>query len=69
MTVSFCNTGHQAAVNWFIMSELQNVPNTRLYAESMTEWSLADRPMDNQPNRLKHYWQMTTDWVGTLFGA
>jgi thiosulfate/3-mercaptopyruvate sulfurtransferase len=69
MTVSFCNTGHQAAVNWFIMSELQNVPNTRLYAESMTEWSLADRPMDNQPSRLKHYWQMTTDWVGTLFGA
>ncbi len=69
MTVSFCNTGHQAAVNWFIMSELQNVPNTRLYAESMTEWSMADRPMDNQPSRLKHYWEMTTSWVGTLFGA
>lgn len=69
MTVSFCNTGHQAAVNWFILSELQNVPNTRLYAESMTEWSMADRPMDNQPSRLKHYWEMTTGWVGTLFGA
>lgn len=69
MTVSFCNTGHQAAVNWFILSELQNVPNTRLYAESMTEWSMADRPMDNQPSRLKHYWEMTTGWVGSLFGA
>jgi len=69
ITVSFCNTGHQAAVNWFIMSELQNVPNTRLYAESMTEWSFEDRPMDNQPGRLKHYWDMTTAWFDTLIGA
>ncbi len=69
LTVSFCNTGHQAAVNWFILSELQNVPNTRLYAESMTEWSLQARPMDNQPSALRHYWQMTTDWIDTLFGA
>jgi thiosulfate/3-mercaptopyruvate sulfurtransferase len=69
ITVSFCNTGHQAAVNWFILSELQNVPNTRLYAESMAEWSLQARPMDNQPSALRHYWQMTTDWIETLFGA
>ncbi|MCB1666183.1 MAG: sulfurtransferase [Pseudomonadales bacterium] len=69
VTVSFCNTGHQAAVNWFIMSELQGVPNTRLYAESMTEWSMADRPMDNQPNRLKHYWHMTTGWIADLIGS
>ncbi len=69
VTVSFCNTGHQAAVNWFILSELQHVPNTRLYAESMAEWSLQARPMDNQPSALRHYWQMTTDWIDTLFGA
>lgn len=69
MTVSFCNTGHQAAVNWFIMSELQGVPNTRLYAESMTEWTMENRPMDNEPNRIKHYWHMTTDWFSKLIGA
>lgn len=69
LTVSFCNTGHLAAINWFIMSELQGVPNTRLYAESMTEWSMANRPMDNQPNRIKHYWRMTTDWFSNLLGA
>ncbi|MGJ8689872.1 MAG: sulfurtransferase [Gammaproteobacteria bacterium] len=69
VTISFCNTGHLAAINWFIMSELQGIPNTKLYAESMTEWSMADRPMDNEPNRLKHYWKMTTDWVGNLLGA
>jgi len=69
ITVSFCNTGHQAAVNWFIMSELQGVPNTRLYAESMTEWTMADRPLDNEPNRIKHYWRMTTDWFSKLVGA
>lgn len=69
LTVSFCNTGHLAAINWFVLSELQGVPNTRLYAESMTEWSMASRPMDNEPNRIKHYWRMTTDWFGSLLGA
>ena len=69
VTVSFCNTGHLAAINWFILSELQGVPNTKLYAESMTEWSMASRPMDNEPSRLKHYWRMTTDWFGSLLGA
>lgn len=69
VTVSFCNTGHLAAINWFVMSELQKIPNTKLYAESMTEWGMANRPMDNEPNRLKHYWHMTTDWFGSLLGA
>lgn len=69
ITVSFCNTGHQAAVNWFVMSELQSVPNTRLYAESMTEWSMEDRPMDNEPSRIRHYWEMTTGWFNGLLGS
>ncbi len=69
LTVSFCNTGHLASINWFLMSEVMGVPNTRLYAESMTEWSMADRPMDNEPNRILYYWQMTTDWFGKLLGA
>ncbi len=69
LTVSFCNTGHQASVNWFVLSELQGVPNTRLYAESMAEWSLADRPMDNQPSPVKIYWDMTKSWFGELLGS
>lgn len=62
VTVSFCNTGHLAAINWFVMSEVAGIENTRLYAESMTEWSMADRPMDNEPSRIRHYWDMTTRW-------
>ena len=69
LTVSFCNTGHQASVNWFVLSELQGVPNTRLYAESMAEWSLADRPMDNQPSPVKIYWDMTKSWFSELLGS
>jgi thiosulfate/3-mercaptopyruvate sulfurtransferase len=65
-TVSFCNTGHWASINWFVLSELLGIPDTRLYAESMVEWSQADRPMDNQPSRLGHYWQMTVDWLSAV---
>jgi len=37
LTVSFCNTGHWASINWFARSELADVDNVRLYAESMAE--------------------------------
>lgn len=48
--VTFCNTGHLGSINWFVMSELAGVENTRLYAESVTEWAQSDRrPMDNEP--------------------
>ncbi|MEX1198609.1 MAG: rhodanese-like domain-containing protein [Pseudohongiellaceae bacterium] len=66
-TASFCNTGHWASINWFVLSELAGIPDTRLYAESMAEWSQADRPMDNQPDRLAHYWDMTVDWFNGLW--
>lgn len=65
-TASFCNTGHWASINWFALSELAGVPDTRMYAESMAEWSNADRSMDNQPNRLAHYWDMTAQWFTGL---
>jgi len=67
MTVSFCNTGHWAAINWFALSELADVPNTRLYAESMAEWTKADRPIANQPGALTYYWLSTKRWVTSLF--
>lgn len=66
-TASFCNSGHWASINWFVLSELAGVADTRLYAESMAEWSAADRPMDNQPSRIAHYWAMTVEWFSGLW--
>ena len=52
-TVSFCNTGHWAATNWFVLSEVLGERNVKLYPESMVEWSASGLPMDNVPGRLK----------------
>ncbi len=52
-TVSFCNTGHWAATNWFVLSELAGNPHVQLYPESVVEWSRSDLPMDNQPSRFQ----------------
>ena len=37
--VSFCNTGHWAATNWFAMSELAGIDGVKLYPESMVGWA------------------------------
>ncbi|MEM9640410.1 MAG: rhodanese-like domain-containing protein [Pseudomonadota bacterium] len=37
--VSFCNTGHWAATNWFAASELAGVEGVKLYPESMVGWT------------------------------
>ncbi len=67
LTVSFCNTGHWAAINWFALSELAGVENTRLYAESMAEWTAAGRPLDNAPSRLAVYATQTRNWIEGIF--
>ena len=59
--ISFCNTGHWAATNWFALSELAGIENVRLYPESMVGWSNAGHPMDNVPGPLKRVWQQITD--------
>ncbi|MBL41640.1 MAG: sulfurtransferase [Rhodospirillaceae bacterium] len=41
--VSYCNTGHWAATNWFVLSELLGKKNVKLYDGSMVEWT-------NDPN-------------------
>lgn len=51
--VSFCNTGHWAATNWFALSELAGVENVKLYPESLVGWSNAGLEMDNVPTRLQ----------------
>jgi thiosulfate/3-mercaptopyruvate sulfurtransferase len=45
--VSFCNTGHWAATNWFALSEVAGIENVKLYPESMVGWSNAFLPMVN----------------------
>ena len=55
-TVSFCNTGHWAATNWFVLSELLGHHDVKLYPESVVEWSNAGLAMDNVPGRLQQFW-------------
>jgi len=37
--ISYCNTGHTAALNWFVLSEVLGRPDVRLYDGSMTDWT------------------------------
>jgi thiosulfate/3-mercaptopyruvate sulfurtransferase len=37
--MSYCNTGHQAATSWFVLSELLQRPSVTLYDGSMSEWT------------------------------
>lgn len=52
-TVSFCNTGHWAATNWFVLSEVAGLQDVRLYPASLAEWtqSKVGLPMENTPSR------------------
>ena len=44
--VAYCNTGHWAATDWFVLSELLGRKDVRLYYGSMVEWtSDASRPL------------------------
>jgi thiosulfate/3-mercaptopyruvate sulfurtransferase len=46
--VSYCNTGHWASTDWFVMHELLGRKEARLYAGSMVEWtSNASRPIES----------------------
>jgi thiosulfate/3-mercaptopyruvate sulfurtransferase len=37
--ISYCNTGHSAAGDWFVLSEVLGRPGVKLYDGSMTEWT------------------------------
>lgn len=54
--VSFCNTGHWAATNWFALSELAGIQDVKLYAESMVGWSNAGLDMANTPSVVEVFW-------------
>ena len=45
-TISFCNTGHWAATDWFVLSELAGFEEVALYDGSMAQWSQdSNRPL------------------------
>ena len=63
--VSFCNTGHWAATNWFVLSEVLHRPDVKLYPGSMVDWSRADEPMAHVPSRFEQLWtQLKQAWQG-----
>ena len=37
--VNYCNTGQQAATNWFVLSEVLGRPDVTLYDGSMSQWT------------------------------
>jgi thiosulfate/3-mercaptopyruvate sulfurtransferase len=41
--VSYCNTGHWAATNWFVLSEILGRKDVKLYDGSMVEWTADGR--------------------------
>jgi len=44
--LTYCNTGHWAATDWFVLSELLGRKDVRLYYGSMVDWtSNASRPL------------------------
>lgn len=65
-TVSFCNTGHWAATNWFVLSEVLGQKDVKMYPESMVDWSRNGGPMDNVPSRLHQFWLQLKEATGTL---
>jgi thiosulfate/3-mercaptopyruvate sulfurtransferase len=65
-TISYCNTGHWAATNWFVLSEVANVSDVKLYAESMVEWSALNKPMENVPTSVQFAILKTKKWFNAL---
>jgi thiosulfate/3-mercaptopyruvate sulfurtransferase len=41
--ISYCNTGHTAALNWFILSQVLGRKDATLFDGSMTQWTQDER--------------------------
>lgn len=65
-TISYCNTGHWAATNWFVLSEVAGIQDVKLYAESMVEWSALNKPMENVPTSVQFAILKTKKWFNNL---
>ncbi|MDN6319210.1 MAG: sulfurtransferase [Marinobacter sp.] len=55
-TISFCNTGHWAATDWFVLSELAGFSEVAMYDGSMSEWTQdSDRPVQVAKRGLSRF--------------
>lgn len=65
-TISFCNTGHWAATDWFALSEIVGQKNVMLYPASLAGWTQSPDalPMDNVPSRGQQIWKSIKDLAG-----
>ncbi|MEZ5846994.1 MAG: sulfurtransferase [Geminicoccaceae bacterium] len=53
LVISYCNTGHWAATNWFVLSEMLGYHRVRLYDGSMTGWTAdVSRPVSTGADPL-----------------
>ena len=70
-TVSFCNTGHWAATDWFVLSEVLGQPNVRLYAGSIVDWTQAPQalPMQGEAGRWEQLRQQVLGWSHRNLGT
>jgi thiosulfate/3-mercaptopyruvate sulfurtransferase len=52
--ISYCNTGHLASTNWFVLSQVLRRPDVMLYDGSMSEWTQdPGRPVVTDADRGK----------------
>jgi thiosulfate/3-mercaptopyruvate sulfurtransferase len=68
-TVVFCNTGHLAATNWFVLSEWLGWSQVKLYPGSMVEWTQHQTalPLSNEPRRWSQLWLDAQLWYQQRF--
>ena len=48
-TTTYCNTGHLASGAWFVVHEIVGNKNSKLYANSMNEWTNLGNPTVGLP--------------------
>lgn len=65
-TVAFCNTGHWASTEWFVLSEILQRPNVQMYAGSMVDWTQSESPlpMASEPGRVEQLKEKLQSWIG-----
>jgi thiosulfate/3-mercaptopyruvate sulfurtransferase len=63
--VSYCNTGHWAATNWFVLSEVVELDNVKLYDASMVGWTFdPTRPIETGKGMLDALGQWVSGFRG-----
>lgn len=46
--VTYCNEGLHAAIPWFVLTEILDVDNVKVYDDSMSEWANEDYPTETR---------------------